>query len=239
MSVTIRGVLRRAYDEVASWYLRPLLRREWKHAGPSAITERPMEYQFSLEWLWRTCPSHVLDVGSGWTCWPRLLANCGFRVTATDLMMGSWPQARLNTHYYVVRDDITRTGLEQEYDAITCISVLEHIPAHDDAVRNMLGLLRPGGHLIMTFPYSELRSVENAYKLPDAGYGQTFDFICRIFSRTDLSHWIESFGCRVVAQDYFEIFSGDLWTVGHRLRPPRRADAESRHHLTCVTIQKT
>lgn len=38
------------------------------------------------------------------------------------------------------------------FDLITCISVLEHIPADGDAVERMWSLLRPGGRLVLTLP---------------------------------------------------------------------------------------
>jgi SAM-dependent methyltransferase len=38
------------------------------------------------------------------------------------------------------------------FDLITCISVLEHIPADREALDKMWSLLRPGGRLILTLP---------------------------------------------------------------------------------------
>lgn len=38
------------------------------------------------------------------------------------------------------------------FDAITCLSVLEHIPSNRDAMAKMWALLRPGGRLILTLP---------------------------------------------------------------------------------------
>jgi SAM-dependent methyltransferase len=38
------------------------------------------------------------------------------------------------------------------FDLITCLSVLEHIPADRDAVRQMWTLLSPGGRLVLTMP---------------------------------------------------------------------------------------
>ncbi len=40
----------------------------------------------------------------------------------------------------------------ETFDLITCISVLEHIPADKEAVEMMWSLLRPGGRLILTMP---------------------------------------------------------------------------------------
>jgi SAM-dependent methyltransferase len=40
----------------------------------------------------------------------------------------------------------------ETFDLITCISVLEHIPADREALDKMWSLLRPGGRLILTLP---------------------------------------------------------------------------------------
>jgi SAM-dependent methyltransferase len=40
----------------------------------------------------------------------------------------------------------------ETFDLITCISVLEHIPADREAIEAMWLLLRPGGRLILTLP---------------------------------------------------------------------------------------
>jgi predicted SAM-dependent methyltransferase len=40
----------------------------------------------------------------------------------------------------------------ETFDLITCISVLEHIPADEEAIKIMWSLLRPGGRLIITMP---------------------------------------------------------------------------------------
>ena len=41
---------------------------------------------------------------------------------------------------------------ERQFDAILCFNVLEHIEDHAAAVRALLGVLRPGGHLLIGVP---------------------------------------------------------------------------------------
>jgi SAM-dependent methyltransferase len=41
---------------------------------------------------------------------------------------------------------------QDSFDAITCISVLEHIPEDQMAIRKMWQLLEPGGRLLLTVP---------------------------------------------------------------------------------------
>lgn len=65
------------------------------------------------------------------------------------------------------------------FDLITCVSVLEHIPEDEAAVRTMWSLLRPGGRLLLTLPCMSAASEQfishNQYGVLAAGAdGYTF-----------------------------------------------------------------
>jgi SAM-dependent methyltransferase len=49
---------------------------------------------------------------------------------------------------------------EGSIDLITCISVLEHIPGDQRAIRKMWSLLRPGGRLLLTVPCAATAAAE-------------------------------------------------------------------------------
>ena len=237
---TIAHALVRLYQLPGRWYLRPLLALE-VHGHPNRqINERPLELSFALGCLARICPQSVLDVGSGTSAWPHVMAYCGFRVTAIDKIRGYWTGGFFNRHYHIVNDDITQPRISRQFDFITCISVLEHIPDHTTAVRNMFGLLNPGGHLLLTFPYNEQRYVEDVYTLPDAdGHPRPGrQYVCHAYSRREIDTWLEENPGRIVEQEYYEVFTGDLWNFGERVYPPRRVSRGERSHLTCLLIQK-
>ena len=235
----IMKTLHRLYNVLGRWYLTPILLLEWKRPHFRQINERPIEYEFALKWLSKICPAEVLDVGSGTSAWPHIMANCGFRVTAVDKIKGYWKGIFFNRHYYIINDDITKPKLTRQFDLITCISVLEHIPNHKAAVRGMLGLLKPGGYLVLTFPYNEEQYVDNVYKLEGAGYGQDVQYVCQVFSRKEIDAWLKENPGKIIEQEYYEVFSGALWTFGERIYPPRKVKKEERCHLTCVLIRKT
>lgn len=205
-------------------------------AGPS--NERPVEYNFALRCLAGACPASVLDVGPGLSPWPALLAHCGYQVTAIDEMKSFWRRSIFNRHFYVHRDDIRRPALTGQFDAVTCISTLEHIDDCDAAVRAILSLTRPGGHVILTFPYNEDRRVDDVYRLPGAGYGRDAPYICRVFSRAQVDGWLAGGRGSIVAQEYYRVFAGDLWTFGERVFPLRPVGRAERHHLTAILIRK-
>lgn len=234
----IENTVLRVYSLLGRCILWPQLLYEWQKSQRREPNERSLEYAFALRWLSQVYPRDVLDVGSGASSWPHILANCYFRVTAIDKIRGYWSGAYFNRHYRVINDDITRPKLEGEFDVITCLSVLEHISQHEAAVKSMFGLLNTGGHLILSFPYNETRYVDNVYMLPEAGYGADRSYICQVFSRNEINIWLDMNSARIVDQEYYEIFSGDLWAFGERIRPPRKVDRSGRCHLTCLVMQK-
>ena len=227
------------YCTLGRWFLHPMLLLEWKRSHLKQINERAAEYGFVLKWLLKICPVEVLDVGAGRTSWPHLMANCGFRVTAIDKIKDYWKSGFFNRHYYIINGDITKLKIHKQFDFITCISVIEHIPNHKDAFNGMLGLLKPGGHLVLTFPYNEKQYIDNVYKLPDVGYGRDYPFICQVLSRRQIDEWLADKPAKIIDQEYYEIFSGDLWAFGERIRPPKKVEKERKCHLTCLVIQKT
>jgi len=220
------------------WYVQEVCRREYESQEFNWINERPVEYRFVLQHLSHIVPVTVLDVGTGTTALPHLLRNCGFLVTAIDNIHDYWPKGMFNRHFYVINDDITNTRLAKKFDFITCVSVLEHIKNHEAAINSMFNLLNPEGHLALTFPYNENKYIENVYMLPEAGYGKDASYICQVYSRNELNKWLKMNNGKIVEQEYWQIFTGDFWTFGKRLYPPRQVHKHEKHQLTCILIQK-
>jgi SAM-dependent methyltransferase len=232
--------LRAASRDGAAWLRHVHLRRTLRdEAGRPHFdrNERAVEYSFALRALGEVEGRDVLDVGTGTSAWPPLMASCGFIVRAIDDYGSYWSEPLRNRHFEVRRDDITRTALSERFDAVTCISVLEHIPDHRAAIRGMLGLLRGGGRLILTFPYNERIYHPNAYEHPLAGYGQQLEFITQIFAREQLDQWLADTGASLVTEELYEVFTGELWTQGERIHPPRPARAAGSHHLGCFVLE--
>jgi len=224
------------YSRAAQLPVDPLLRYEWSRRDKRRVNERPIEYPFALTCLSELCPSSVLDVGPGTSAWPQLLANCGYNVTAVDEGDSYWGRRPTNRHHYVLRDDITAPSIEGDFDAITCLSVIEHIPDHRAAARGLRSLLREGGHAILSFPYDERRFIENVYALPGVSYGPDAAYICRVYSRPEVQGWLAQ-GFEIVRQEYYRIFTGDLWAFGERLCPPVKTGPDEPHHLTCLLLR--
>jgi len=226
----------RLYYRAAQLPMNPILAYEWAKRGTRRINERPIEYAFALNCLSELTPSSVLDVGAGTTAWPQVLANCGYEVTAIDEGDSYWGHRPANRHHHILHDDITNPDIESRFDAVTCLSVIEHIPDHEAAARGLRSLLRPGGHVILSFPYNECRFVENVYALPGVSYGTDAPYICRVYSRREIDKWL-AIGFEIVRQEYYRVFTGELWACGERLSPSAKVGANEPHHLSCVMLR--
>lgn len=220
------------------WYCKNICRKEYESQSFCKINERSIEYRFVLQALSQTCPTTVLDIGTGTTALPHIIRTCGFVVTAVDNIYDYWPEGMFNRHFHVINDDITNTTVTKTFDLIICVSVLEHVQKYEVAINTMFTFLNPGGYLVLTFPYNEKKYIENVYKLPGAGYGQDAPYICQVFSRNDLDSWLQTNNATILEQEYWQVFDGDFWTFGKHIYPPHQVDKHEKHQLTCVLIQK-
>lgn len=202
------------------------------------FNERPVEFAFLFRIISRFYPKDILDVGTGLTALPHLMRNCGAVVTATDNVEDYWTEEIFNRHYHIINDDITRTSLTATYDLISCISTLEHIEKFDEAIYCMSRLLKPGGLLVVTFPYNEGRYCKNVYKLKGSSYGQTAPYITQAYSRKEVTRWESEFNLELVEQEYWQYWSGEYWTQDQQMIPPVKAHADSRHQLSCLLFRK-
>lgn len=220
------------------WYCEKTSELEFQAQKFIRKNERPIEYGFVFKKLLDVNPSSILDVGSGMTAFPHLLRNCGFHVTSIDNRGEYWKAGMFNRHYHVINDDITNPRLEHTFDFITCISVLEHIREHREAIKGMFSLLNSNGYLALTFPYNEQTYIDNVYASPDAMYGKGKSYICQAFSRSQINEWLNQNGGELVSQEYWKFFTGDYWTFGEQLSRPVLVDENSLHQLTCILIKK-
>jgi 2-polyprenyl-3-methyl-5-hydroxy-6-metoxy-1,4-benzoquinol methylase len=219
-------------------YPQRICRQEFESQVFTRFNERPIEFAFVFRKLGEIYPRKILDVGTGTTALPHLMRNCGFLVTATDNVRDYWPSGMQNRHYHIIDDDITDSQLEESFDVITCVSVLEHIERAADAVRNMFRLLHQNGHLIMSFPYNERTYVRNVYDLPGSSYGQGEPYITQSYSRAEVERWLRENNGTIVEQEYWQFWSGDYWTVGNQIIPPRKVTATDKHQHTCLLLRK-
>ena len=236
--MNILRAIKKKLDYLGMLYVRIICFREWKTQDYISINERPIEFAFLFRHLVKVWPKTILDVGTGKTALPHLMRNCGFLVTATDNIKDYWSSGMVNRHYHVINDDIRRTALPEKYDVITCISVLEHIQEHREAMKSMYSLLNPGGILILTCPYHEELYCPNVYKLPESSVRVNYPFVTQAFSRIELNSWLSESSFELIEQEYWCFVEGEYWTCGERIIPPRSVGVHDRHQLSCMVLRK-
>jgi SAM-dependent methyltransferase len=220
-------------------WMRRALHREAAHATFRRHNERAVEYSFVFRQVARLCPKQVLDVGTGTSALPSLLRTCGPLVTASDNIKDYWPGGMFNRHFYVVNDDIRSTQLNVGYDLITCVSVLEHITDFRQAVRQMFRLLSPGGHLLLTCPYSHHQFIENVYALAGARAEYRHEpYICRSYSELELNQWLGDSSATLIEQEFWQIETGEFHALGQWICPGRQVTQNQTHQLTCLLLRK-
>lgn len=223
---------------LSSFYLK----YKASHAKSSShfLNERPIEYIFTLNHLLGSRCLDVLDVGTGRNAFTATLEHCRFNVTSSDLKGQYW-SFYSNRHVYVHKNDITNSGFDSSsYDAVTCISTLEHIPDFNAAVSEMARLLKPSGILILTFPYST-DFCENVYSLPGSDLvSKSFSYIAASFSDDEINHWTSSFGLVEINRSYYRGWTGNYWRSGKRINFPSEVSADNAEIANglCVAFKK-
>jgi 2-polyprenyl-3-methyl-5-hydroxy-6-metoxy-1,4-benzoquinol methylase len=233
------SILKSVVHRAGQWYIEKICWSEFQHQAFTVHNERPIEYRFALQALGESHPENVLDVGTGATAWPHLLRNCGYVVTAIDNIRDYWPEGMVNRHWTVLNDDILhpKDELSKKFDAITCISVLEHIEDHARAMQNMVHLLATGGVLILTTPYSHYHPHPNVYRHAEALYGKGNPYICRSASKTELNQWLAA-GLTLETRELWRLFTGPIWATGQRCSWQIVTLEDEPHQLGCFVFRK-
>lgn len=99
----------------------------------------------------------VLDVGCGGGILAESMAACGARVTGIDL--GEAPLAVARLHLKESGRDVAYRHISAEdlahecpagYDVVTCMEMLEHVPAPASTVSACAALVKPGGQVFFS-----------------------------------------------------------------------------------------
>jgi 2-polyprenyl-6-hydroxyphenyl methylase/3-demethylubiquinone-9 3-methyltransferase len=97
----------------------------------------------------------VLDVGCGGGILSEAMAKAGAQVTGLELASEVIQVAREHAQASGLNIDYVQCPVEDyphphEFDVITCLEMLEHVPDPQAIVKAMAGLLKPGGKLILS-----------------------------------------------------------------------------------------
>lgn len=138
------------------WVMDPL--HQWS---------RQWEYPFMAEAVAEivegaTGPLAILDAGAGMTFFPYYMMQkyptlsvecCDIDVSLEGVYAAVAKRHPRHPHFQVA--DLTRLPYaDHSFDAVYCVSVLEHIPARETVMKEFSRVLKPGGKLVVSFDLS-------------------------------------------------------------------------------------
>jgi 2-polyprenyl-6-hydroxyphenyl methylase / 3-demethylubiquinone-9 3-methyltransferase len=146
-----------------------------------------------------------VDIGCGGGILSEALAHQGAQVTAIDLAEASLAVARLHqleSGMHSIRyENISAEALaEQEagqYDIVTCLEMLEHVPDPEAVVTACARLAKPGGHLFFSTinrnPKAWLFAIVGAEYVLNLLPKGTHDY-AKFIKPSELAHWCRQCG---------------------------------------------
>ena len=123
---------------------------------------RPLHEINPLRLDWIRCHvdlegAKVLDIGCGGGILSEAMAGCGARVTGIDMAEAPLQVARLHLHESGAEVDYRKATAEElaeeqagQYDVVTCLEMLEHVPSPSQVLASIARLVRPGGDVFLS-----------------------------------------------------------------------------------------
>lgn len=101
--------------------------------------------------------ARIADIGCGGGILSEALARAGAEVTAIDLAPEALDVAKLHAiesgltvDYRLVSAEALAAEMPGQFDAVTCLEMLEHVPDPVSVLRACAALLKPGGRLFLS-----------------------------------------------------------------------------------------
>ncbi|MCZ6492568.1 MAG: methyltransferase domain-containing protein [Planctomycetota bacterium] len=149
----------------------------------------------------------ILDAGAGELLFKKFCSHLDYvsqdfgqydgKGDGIGLQTGTWSQTDLD----IVSDITAIPERDESFGAVMCIEVLEHLQQPQQALRELVRLLKPGGYLIVTCPFCSLTHF--------APY-----FFGTGYSRYFYEHWFGVYGLEIIDMqwngNYFEYLAQEL-----------------------------
>ena len=107
----------------------------------------------------------VLDVGCGGGILAESLAQSGAQTTGIDLSDKALKVAELhalesgvNVQYRAISTEALAEMEAEQYDVVTCMEMLEHVPDPSSVIQSCAKLVKPGGHVFFSTLNRSLKS---------------------------------------------------------------------------------
>lgn len=156
----------------------------------------------------RLAGKQVLDVGCGGGILSEAMAARGAHVTGIDLAAQALSTASAHAEIKGLKIDYRNIAVEDlaaaqaaSFDVVTCMEMLEHVPAPDVAVAACARLVKPGGHVF----FSTINRNAKAFLLAILGAEYLLRLLplgtheyARLIRPAELARWARTAGLDVV-----------------------------------------
>lgn len=117
----------------------------------------PLRVQFIDQYGLGLAGKKILDVGCGGGLLSEAMTRAGAQVTGIDMSPEALGVARLHALESGLSIDYQQITAEEfatlhagQFDIVTCLEMLEHVPAPESVVRACAALVKPGGKIIFS-----------------------------------------------------------------------------------------
>ncbi len=170
-------------------------------------------------WMYETikphCRGQILEIGSGIGNISRFFIEDGAEISLSDIEISYFPRLKekfddKENMKGMYRLDFSDKNLENnhpemlgKFDTIFALNVVEHIPDHEQALRNAMKMLRPGGRVVILVP---------AFQSLFNGFDTQLDHQRR-YTRKSLQKLIEESGFTLKSAQYFNFIAILGWYI--------------------------
>lgn len=160
---------------------------------------RRWEYGLAIQALINSESKTVLEVGGGGSLLVPLAYLSGMTVTEVDpwdcksMLLKQAVRLGLDDHVRFFHKDFLDFDIDEQFDAVVCTSVIEHVPEHEKFFQRLLTYVKPDGILVLTtdfyptgesFSQNHLRTYSEEDLLAYAESAKGFSFFGNCYNYT-------------------------------------------------------